>query len=159
VPLSKQPKAWGSAPPNKELKLTKQADRTIVCGACGASFLWTTAEQAARGRYRLPEPRVCSNCVSAPVATNRPRRRRLLSRRREQPTVRSLPPHPQMLSCVTCGNDFYWGVKAQASFAKRGWDQPKRCPPCAKRRKVQVSRATRGTHAVSGGLPSLGKRR
>jgi hypothetical protein len=41
---------------------------------------------------------------------------------------------PVRLKCWECGNRFVFEASEQKYFAKRGWDDPKRCPECREKR-------------------------
>lgn len=41
---------------------------------------------------------------------------------------------PVRLKCWECGNRFVFEASEQRYFAKRGWDDPKRCPECREKR-------------------------
>jgi hypothetical protein len=63
------------------------------------------------------------------------------------------------LVCAACSSEFVWSAGEQAFFATHRLSPPKRCKPCSQKRNAQEKRAKRPAHVISGGLPTLGKRR
>jgi hypothetical protein len=41
------------------------------------------------------------------------------------------------LCCEACGASFVWSVAEQQHFARFGFQQPKRCHPCRRRRQEE----------------------
>lgn len=50
---------------------------------------------------------------------------------------REIPMPNLNLTCIDCGNDFYFKEKDQLFYAKQGYDAPKRCWDCRKIRKEE----------------------
>lgn len=50
-------------------------------------------------------------------------------------TVESEPMSDQMLRCVDCGADFEFTEREQAFYRDNGWNAPRRCKSCRKKRK------------------------
>jgi hypothetical protein len=75
------------------------------------------------------------------------------------PTELARAREDMQIECLTCGGTFVWTAGEQVFFATAELTRPKRCVACAKKRKEQHRLARQPVHQVSGGLPSLGRRR
>jgi len=135
----------------------------LISCACGTTFEWTAAQQAAAARFRLPAPKHCTRCSDAlrqqplPQGIGRMRstRGRHPGARRKKPVAR---PAAELIACERCGTEFVWTLAQQATFARRGFLRPRKCRRCSERQKQLAQRARRPVQVVQGGLPSLGKR-
>ena len=45
------------------------------------------------------------------------------------------PERDVILHCVSCGCDFNWTARAQATYAREQWAPPKRCYDCRQRER------------------------
>ena len=47
----------------------------------------------------------------------------------------------KLIECVQCRNEFDFTVSQQVYYGKMGFDEPKRCPECRKRKTRQETEA------------------
>jgi len=52
----------------------------------------------------------------------------------------------KVITCVQCGNPFVFAVAEQARFHKLGFDIPKRCPECRKKKFKAIQTNERAQH-------------
>jgi len=44
----------------------------------------------------------------------------------------------KIITCIQCGRSFVFTVSEQEDFIKKGFDKPKRCSPCRKKKSKAV---------------------
>jgi hypothetical protein len=50
----------------------------------------------------------------------------------------------KMITCIQCENEFVFSIAEQLRFAARGFDRPKRCPECRKKKDKAIEVNNRG---------------
>ena len=50
----------------------------------------------------------------------------------------------KVITCIQCESEFVFTVSEQVRFAARGFDRPKRCPECRKKKDRAIEMNDRG---------------
>lgn len=98
------------------------------CIACGVEFETTVGEQAFLRDLHGPDfqlPRRCLVC----------RAKRRHERYTEPVSHQSEDEH---LTCIDCGEEFIFGGRDRAYFARQGFSKPKRCRICRTARRQSM---------------------